>query len=337
MVGYSQSFFPGPKGVIVYLVTADHAYTLNRYLQEWAPELTRFFQPIFYEENPWDWLDREATYVFSDIERLTPIELQKVIAYADELGSKGFRVLNHPSHAPTRLAVQTILHQAGINPFNMFPVTEAKLLKFPVFLRLANSHQGSIGDLIHSQAELESRLAALDKKTARAKDLVVVEYCNTQNDQGRFTKYSAMCVGNKLVPRHALSSRQWMLKVPDIVDDEAVQLENDFLQNFPQQEEIRRIFSLAKIDFGRIDFGLQNNAIRVWEINTNPTFMPLKKGLHPARAEMIHRSNIALIDALKALNTETQDVSGWTEIANRHKRMKQNWWWQRKLFRRKRA
>lgn len=323
--------------MIVYLVTADHAYTLNRYLQEWAPELTNRIQPIFYEENPWDWLELEATYVFSDIERLTPAEMQKATSYANLLRSRGYRVLNHPDDAPTRLAVQQIMHEAGINPFRMFPLAKLETPNFPVFLRLANSHQGSIGDLIYSQQELEQRLAALEKNIAQADDLVVVEYCDTRDADGRYTKYSAMRVGANLVPRHALTSRQWMLKVPDMVDRQALVTEGNFLENFAQRDAVEKIFSLAKIDFGRIDFGMQDGAIRVWEINTNPTFMPVKKGLHPDRVEIIEQTNRWLSEALKAIDGPTGDLPVWRKIANRHKRMRRSWWLQRKLFRRKRA
>lgn len=323
--------------MIVYLVTADHAYTLNRYLLEWAPELASKIQSVFYEEAPWDWLDAEATYVFSDIERLTEREQAHALTYANHLVSKGFRVLNHPSHAPTRLALQNLLHAAGINPFRMFPAKALRNPVFPVFLRLANSHQGSIGELIHSQVELDLRLAALDIKTLDAEDLVVVEFCDTRNESGRFIKYSAMRVDAKLVPRHALSSVQWMLKVPDIVDDEALSIEAEFLRDFPEHDALDRIFSLAKIEFGRIDFGLQNGQIRVWEINTNPTFMPMKKGLHPTRAAIIHQTNKWLLDAFLALDKAASDSSLWQKIARRHERKRTMWWLQRKLFRSKRA
>lgn len=323
--------------MIVYLTSADHAYTLNRYLQEWAPELSGQMQPVFYEESPWDWLVLEATYVFSDIERLTPSERLNAAVYADHLSSLGYRVLNHPNQAPMRLELQTILHEAGINPFRMFSIRNYPELKFPVFLRLANSHQGSIGDLIHSQAGLEQRLAALDEKTVHAEDLVVVEYCDTRSTKGRYIKYSAMRVGSALVPRHAISSEQWMLKVPDIIDTESIRIENEFLLNFPQKEAIDHIFSLAKLDFGRIDFGIENGEIRVWEINTNPTFMPVKKGLHAARKQIIHKTNEWLIAAFMLLNTESSEAVRWQRIAKRHVQKHQFWWLQRKLFRRKRA
>jgi len=323
--------------VIVYLVTADHAYTLNRYVQEWAPALIDQIQPVFYEEAPWDWLDLEATYVFSDIERLTPAEMQKATNYAEKLAALGFRILNHPSRAPTRLALQKVLHQAGVNPFRMFPVAEADGLQFPVFLRLANSHQGSIGDLIYSQTELDRRIAGLDRAMAKAEDLVVVEYCDTRSDENRYVKYSAMHVGDKILPRHAMSSEQWMIKTPDIVDDVAIGIEQDFLYNFRQAEAIENIFALAKLDFGRIDFGLQNGEIRVWEINTNPTFMPMKKGLHPDRKEMIDQTNLWLIEALQGLDAGTREPANWRKVAARHTRKRKSWWLQRKLFRPKRA
>jgi hypothetical protein len=177
----------------------------------------------------------------------------------------------------------------------------------------------------------------LDKKISHADDLVIVEYCDTRTDMARYTKYSAMRVGDRIVPRHAISSHQWMLKVPDLVDDQAVAIEQDFLLNFPQRTAIENIFALANIDFGRIDFGMQNGKIRVWEINTNPTFMPMKKGLDAARGDIINKTNIWLMGALKELDSKIATSAAWDKIAGRHDRKRRVWWLQRKLFRSKRA
>jgi hypothetical protein len=318
--------------MIVYLVTADHAYTLTKYLREWAPALATKMQPVFYEEQPWNWLEHYAVYIFSDIERLNSAETEQAIAYADRLKSLGFRVLNHPSHAPTRLALQQVLHEAGINPFRMLPIGNHPSLRFPVFLRLANSHQGSIGDLIHSQAELEQRMAALDPITARADDLVVVEYCDTRSSETRYLKYSAMQIGDQLIPRHVMSSDKWMIKTPDIVDAEAVRVEKTFLFEFAPADAVSSVFALASIEFGRIDFGLQNGELRVWEINTNPTFMPSRNGVHPARAEIIEQTNQRLMAALSALDTDNTAPAVWRHIARRHERRRKLWWLRHKLF-----
>jgi len=36
---------------------------------------------------------------------------------------------------------------------------------------------------------------------------------------------------------------------------------------------LRRIFDIAGIDYGRIDYSLRDGAVETWEINTNPVHM----------------------------------------------------------------
>ena len=50
----------------------------------------------------------------------------------------------------------------------------------------------------------------------------------------------------------------------------------DFTMSNPHEHELRRIFSTARIEYGRIDYALLGERIQVWEINTNPGFLPLQ-------------------------------------------------------------
>ena len=50
-----------------------------------------------------------------------------------------------------------------------------------------------------------------------------------------------------------------------------LELHREFLETNPHESWIRTIFSDAGIDYGRIDYSLQDGRPRVWEINTNPT------------------------------------------------------------------
>ncbi len=45
---------------------------------------------------------------------------------------------------------------------------------------------------------------------------------------------------------------------------------------------LRRVFDLAHIRFGRIDYGVLNGVPQVWEINTNPTM-----GRNPTKARKV--------------------------------------------------
>jgi len=55
------------------------------------------------------------------------------------------------------------------------------------------------------------------------------------------------------------------------------------MESNPHESWLRETFALARIDFGRIDYGLLDGVPQVWEINTNPT---LARPVHgPPRAE----------------------------------------------------
>ena len=74
-----------------------------------------------------------------------------------------------------------------------------------------------------------------------------------------------------MLPRHVLFGRDWNLKTTDL-EGPAFDAERDeYLKANPHAREIARIFELARIDFGRIDYGLLDGRPQVWEINTNPT------------------------------------------------------------------
>ncbi len=60
--------------MIFYVVTEKHAFTINRYLESWGRNLLPQVRPVFYEQ-----LDKikslpAGTYIFSDLERLSPEE-----------------------------------------------------------------------------------------------------------------------------------------------------------------------------------------------------------------------------------------------------------------------
>ena len=45
------------------------------------------------------------------------------------------------------------------------------------------------------------------------------------------------------------------------------------MEENPHQDALREIFGLAGIDYGRMDYGLLDGKVQVWEINTNPTII----------------------------------------------------------------
>lgn len=328
--------------MIVYVVSADHSYTIKKYLKQWvSADQQDFIQTVFYEEAPWRWLHLPATYIFTDVERLSADEIAIASDYARALEARGFRVLNVPATVPSRRELQKRLFERGINPFRMWAADTFSQCRFPAFLRRANMHTGSIGGLISDQSQFVERLKSLPSPERNAEDLVLVEFCDTQDHLGRYQKYSAMRVGEILVPRHVFTSMAWMVKEPDIVDPAASQVEWDFVRTFPHRRALQEVFDIAGIDFGRVDYGLQDGELRVWEINTNPTLMPNRKNLAESRRELIEETNSLFLSAMRALVSGVEAPSParrteWSTIRARHTRVALYYRFRRKIFGRQR-
>ena len=69
-----------------------------------------------------------------------------------------------------------------------------------------------------------------------------------------------------------LRSTRWFTKSSGNLPDEAgVREEADYVQANPHDEWLRRVFDVAGIDYGRVDYGILDGVPQVWEINLNPT------------------------------------------------------------------
>jgi hypothetical protein len=55
--------------------------------------------------------------------------------------------------------------------------------------------------------------------------------------------------------------------------------ELDYVRDNPHEAELREIFRIANIDYGRIDYALLDGRVQTWEINNNPT---IGRGLRPS-------------------------------------------------------
>jgi len=263
--------------MICFLVRQRHTYTLTGWIDHYASQLAGRIRVLAYE----DLHGRlpTGTYVFGDVERLRPRRAARAARAWKRMHAAGFPLLNHPLHSLRRYD----LLRAVDNDFRVFRAGEkAADLRFPVFLRSENGHEGSLTPLLHSAGELE---------TARQKhpDALLVEFADTSDEDGIYRKYSAFRIGEHLIPRHLLFSKNWIVKRPDVVEDRHLEEEAAYLQGNPHAEELRRIFELAGIEYGRIDYGVKKGRIQVWEINTNPTLQVAAASRFPARTPLQER------------------------------------------------
>jgi hypothetical protein len=271
--------------MIYYLVTKDHKYTLSKYLSSWGKNLTHKIKPIYYEQLTSKQRFPVGTYIFSDIERLSPSQAEHAAQLWDALASseKPLRLLNHPTNSMRRYELLRTLYNKDWNQFNVYTISEGQQpQKFPVFIRRADDHKGSLTSLIHTQSQLDVTISRFKQNGLSREDKIIIEYCDTSDASGLFRKYSAFVIGEQIIPRHIYFSRNWMTKFStddlDVMTESMIQEEQDFMDRNPHQEMLRQVCAMADIQYGRVDYGMLNGVPQIWEINTNPsiarTFKP---------------------------------------------------------------
>jgi hypothetical protein len=65
-----------------------------------------------------------AAYVFTDLDRLAPWDLELAAIIKRRLSEAGLPALNDPARAKTRFALLRALHEAGLNDFNAYRLGE---------------------------------------------------------------------------------------------------------------------------------------------------------------------------------------------------------------------
>lgn len=292
--------------MIHYLVREQHAHTMRGFLRHWAPELREHVQVL-----PWEEVFRSAAlpsgvHIFSDLERLRGPERRLAAELADRVAAAGSRVLNHPRDVLTRHALLCALHAAGLNAFRSHRRIDPRRLRWPVFLRTEREHDGALSPLLHGPRDLALALLRLARRPlALRAGLLAVEFEDTSDAAGLFRKYSVLRVGDAYVPRHILVSRNWMLKIADIVDASTLSAEEAFFREPAHVELVKRAFEIARVDYGRIDYSVVGDRIVVWEINTNPGHTPRRVRLHPDRIASQERAVAPLVEVFRALDRAT--------------------------------
>jgi hypothetical protein len=216
---------------------------------------------------------------------LTFDECARAAELARQAERAGIRVVNRPGTTFRRFDLLHMLHASGHNPYAVHRTDDTSaVVRFPAFVRLEREHTGPQTDLLPDTASLRLAINSLLARGLRHEELMVAEYVDMRTPvDGLFRKYSVMRVGPRLIPRHALFSTGWVEKIADIVSDATLAEEQSFLDTFPHRDQVSQIFDLAHIDYGRIDYGVLNGRVVTWEINTNPTLMPMPERCDPRR------------------------------------------------------
>ncbi len=288
---------------------------IERFIAGWAPGLADVIRPTAYDDVRVSEPLPPGAHVFADFERLMRPELAMVRRLHRRLAAQpdSYVTLNDPAAWRDRLGLLEDLARLGLNDFRAYRLRDLDTeLRYPAFLRWANQHSGNLGDLIHSDAQLRERVIERVSRRRRLFDrhLLVVEKLRARSADGLVRKYSAIKIGDHLIPRHVLFSERWMVKKPEIVTAATAEEEREFVETFPHEAQLREIYAIAGLDYGRIDYGFSKGRLQVWEINTNPVIVPLPEQIAPLRLSSQEQSAAAIVAAFEELADRAPTTPG---------------------------
>ena len=223
-----------------------------------------------------------ATWVFTSLDALSEAERQLVSCLQDAARAAGMCVLNDARKALRRFDLLEELRRLRVNDFRAHRASGSlDAIRFPVFVREADDHNGSLTRLLKNRAELRRAMLYLRLRGFEKRELLVVEFCETISADSLYRKYSVFRIGGAYVPRFLQAGLQWMAKQASRTTDPALIAEDlDFVRTNPHAEWVRQVFETAAIEYGRLDYGVGDGPPQAWEINLTPVIVG-----NPARGE----------------------------------------------------
>ncbi|MEX0807882.1 MAG: hypothetical protein WD044_04055 [Dongiaceae bacterium] len=299
--------------MIFYFVTAKHLYTMRDFIAGPGQRLAERVTIISYK----DLLAAKSlpfgTFVFSDVDRLSGSQSMDISRRWKAICAAGARTLNNPVMSLRRYDLLRKLYEEGINRFDAYMMTEhRKPKRFPVFVRSAFDHEGAKTELLHDQAALDAELARLRAEQVWPGDKVIVEYEHCGDAQGVYKKYAGFRVGDRFIPRQILAATKWVVKRPELETSELAAEEAAYLDANPHQDLLMRVFDMANIEYGRIDYGIIDGRVQIFEINSNPTMIGRNSGAalrsdDSLRGTAYRKAIGRYIDAMEAIDVPNDD------------------------------
>lgn len=211
--------------------------------------------------------------IWSDIDRLDALVRAAANSMQEQLAQTNVRQLNHPVQSLQRYELLRRLSDAGINNFRAFRLDEIPDdLCFPAFIRAEAGAAAQAPRLLYSRAELDTALVEATKGSAGG-GLIIVEVGTEPGLDGYYRKYGAYRVGELVYPQHLFLGKTWFVKHPATILKGAREANASYVSDNPHAKQLMRIFDLARIDYGRIDYGVVRGKLQVFEINTNPAIL----------------------------------------------------------------
>ncbi|WP_424983229.1 hypothetical protein [Maritalea sp. S77] len=235
-----------------------------------------------YKHKTYSWLFKtrrlpSATYIFTFIDRLHPRERRlaaKIYHHINAAGD-GFKALNDPALAKNRYRLLRTLHDEGINQFNAYLASEMpKPKRFPVFVRNLSVSLPPLTELLENQDALDRALIDLEQQSEPLDDLVVIEFCAEPFHGEFYAKLASYRIDQTISFNMMLFDEKWYVKYRQVdhMPPGANAFEAKLMQENAFQDEVRRVFDLANIEYGRVDFALVGGRPQFYEINFHPHF-----------------------------------------------------------------
>ena len=289
--------------MIIFLTTNQHRYTHTELVGIDGLDVRVVGYPTITEPKRLP----VATYIFTDLDRVPFWRLREIAEMYRLLRERGCRVLNDPARALSRFGLLRTLNRAGVNGFDAYRVDELEQpRKWPVFLRLEGDHKAPVSDLLNNRKDLDRAIdAAIEAGNPRSA-MLIIEYAAEPVGKGLFRKLSVFKMGDRMVGANCVHDDQWLVKYgkPGIATPAMYDEEYDLIDNNPYGEAMARVFDLANVDYGRVDFGLVGGKPQIYEINSNPDLkLSPKPSPAPRRNESIVLFKAKYFEALRALDT----------------------------------
>lgn len=255
---------------------------------------------------------RASVVVICDVERMPPAyeeRVFKIVAQWKEMPEAPL-VLNQPPTALRRFELLRRLYKAGVNKKDVHRLDDPDTVektRFPCFIRDEIGHHlfTPAPRLLHTSDELLEEMRTMLQNGVSLFGKIVVEFEDTRDDTGYYCKSGYFRIADAYIPTHRFWSKEWFVKHSDrrliAQHPELIEREKEFVQSNSHGAELARVFELAGVEYGRIDYGVrQDGGIHVFEINTSPNH-PRLQAIAEERKDILGIARRNLISALEDL------------------------------------
>lgn len=262
---------------------------------------------------------RASAVIICDVERMSPAYEARLVEITRAWTEKpqAPQILNAPPKALRRYELLKKLKKLGVNRTDVHrlddPYTIEKV-SFPCFIRDEAGHHltPQSPQLLHSRDHLRAEIERLHNEGVACYGKIVVEFEDTRDDTGLYSKLACFNIANTLIPAHQFWSSDWFVKYSDphllAQRPELIERERNFVLTNPHQAQLARLFEAANIDYGRIDYGIRpDGGVHVFEINTNPNH-PAPGAVATERKSYFGAMQQRVMDALEDLAEQNPAV-----------------------------